>query len=244
MLQGLEEILQEAAALGVTVCVAAGDDGSADMEKKGWDGQPHVDFPASSPFALGCGGTTLGASSGSNAPVERVWNDGPNGGATGGGVSNFFPKPFYQDNVSVPAPAQSAGGRGVPDVAADADPNTGYSVVIGGAKQEIGGTSAVAPLYAGLIARINQSLTSAAGNPVGFINPLLYAQSATAGVFHDITVGNNDVYHDLGGEFEAGPGWDACTGLGSIDGTNLLAALTGQQPPAPPPPPSKRKKKA
>lgn len=242
MLQGLQEILQEAAALGVTVCVAAGDNGSADEDKNVWDGKPHVDFPASSPYALACGGTTLDASSAPSTPVETVWNRGVKGGATGGGVSNFFPKPSYQANVSVPAPANSAGGRGVPDVSADADPYTGYSVVIGGQEQPIGGTSAVAPLYAGLIARINQSLTSGGGNPVGFINPLLYAQSTPAGVFHDVTLGNNDIYNDLGGEFEAGPGWDPCTGLGSIDGAKLLAALPGQQPAASPPPTLSAKK--
>jgi kumamolisin len=244
MLQGLQEILQEAAALGVTVCVAAGDDGSADMEQKVWDDKPHVDFPASSPFALACGGTTLDASSGPDAPVETVWNRGANGGATGGGVSNFFPKPSYQANVNVPAPANSAGGRGVPDVSADADPYTGYSVYIDGQEQPIGGTSAVAPLYAGLIARINQSLTSGGGNPVGFINPLLYAQSTSVGLFHDVTSGNSDIYHDLGGEFEAGPGWDACTGLGSIDGAKLLAALPAQQPATPPAVPSPSAKRA
>ncbi len=238
MLQGLQEILQEAAALGVTVCVAAGDDGSADMEQNVWDDKPHVDFPASSPYALACGGTTLGASSGPDAPVETVWNDGANGGATGGGVSNFFPKPSYQNNIHVPPPAVAAGGRGVPDVSADADPNTGYNIVVGGQQEQVGGTSAVAPLYAGLIARINQSLTSGGGNAVGFVNPLIYAQSIPAGVFHDVTQGNNDIYNDLDGEFEAGPGWDPCTGLGSVDGANLLAALQAQAGTSPTPPAS------
>jgi kumamolisin len=238
MLQGLQEILQEAAALGVTVCVAAGDDGSADMEQNVWDDKPHVDFPASSPYALACGGTTLGASSGPDAPVETVWNDGANGGATGGGVSNFFPKPSYQNNIHVPPPAVAAGGRGVPDVSADADPNTGYNIVVGGQQEQVGGTSAVAPLYAGLIARINQSLTSGGGNAVGFVNPLIYAQSIPAGVFHDVTQGNNDIYNDLDGEFGAGPGWDPCTGLGSVDGANLLAALQAQAGTSPTPPAS------
>jgi kumamolisin len=238
MLQGLQEILQEAAALGVTVCVAAGDDGSADMEQNVWDDKPHVDFPASSPYALACGGTTLGASSGPDARVETVWNDGANGGATGGGVSNIFPKPSYQNNIHVPPPAVAAGGRGVPDVSADADPNTGYNIVVGGQQEQVGGTSAVAPLYAGLIARINQSLTSGGGNAVGFVNPLIYAQSIPAGVFHDVTQGNNDIYNDLDGEFEAGPGWDPCTGLGSVDGANLLAALQAQAGTSPTPPAS------
>jgi kumamolisin len=226
LLDGLEQILQEAAALGVTVCVAAGDDGSPDMPKNTWDKKPHVDFPASNPFSLACGGTTLAAASSAGAPQETVWNDGANGGATGGGVSNFFPKPSYQTNTKVPPPANSAGGRGVPDVAGDADPETGYNMFIGGQQVVIGGTSAVAPLYAGLLARINQSL----GKPVGFVNPLLYAQNMPAGVIHDVTSGNNDIYHDLGGKFTAGPGWDACTGLGSVLGAKLLAALPNLQP--------------
>ena len=230
LLQGLDQILQEAAAMGVTVCVAAGDDGSADELQQNWDGKTHVDFPASNQYSLACGGTTLDSSSTVGSPVETVWNRGAKGGATGGGVSNFFPKPSYQANTNVPVPANKNGGRGVPDVAADADPYTGYTVVIGGQEQGIGGTSAVAPLYAGLIARINQSLTSNGGSTVGFINPLLYAQTIPAGVFHDVTQGNNDIYNDLNGEFEAGPGWDPCTGLGSVDGTKLLAALPNQQP--------------
>jgi len=229
MLQGLQQILQEAAALGVTVCVAAGDDGSPDMQKQVWDKKPHVDFPASSPFSLACGGTTLDSSSKPNSPVETVWNRGVKGGSTGGGVSNFFPKPSYQSTVNVPLPANPNGGRGVPDVSADADPFTGYNVVIGGQEQPIGGTSAVAPLYAGLMARINQSLTSGGGNPVGFVNPLLYSQAAPAGDFHDITSGNNDIYKALKGKFTAGPGWDPCTGLGSVDGAKLLASLSNQQ---------------
>lgn len=228
MLDGLQEILKDAAALGVTVCIAAGDDGSADMPKNVWDGKPHVDFPASSPFALACGGTTLDSSSKPGVPVETVWNRGAKGGSTGGGVSNFFPKPSYQANTNVPNPANTSGGRGVPDVSADADPFTGYSVVIGGVQQPIGGTSAVAPLYAGLIARLNQSLTKNGGNPVGFLNPLLYAQPSP--LFHDVTSGNNDIYNDLNGEFSAGDGWDPCTGLGSVDGVRLLAALPQQQP--------------
>ena len=228
MLKGLQEILQEAAALGVTVCVAAGDDGSPDMVKKVWDKKPHVDFPASSPFALACGGTTLDSSSAADSPVETVWNRGVKGGSTGGGVSNFFAKPSYQSSVDVPPPANPQGGRGVPDVSADADPFTGYNVVIGGQEQPVGGTSAVAPLYAGLLARINQSQATSGGNSVGFVNPLLYSQAAPAGAFHDVTSGNNDIYKALKGKFTAGPGWDPCTGLGSVDGVKLLASLSGQ----------------
>jgi kumamolisin len=229
MLQGLQQALQEAAALGVTVCVAAGDNGSADEAQNTWDGKPHVDFPASSPYSLACGGTSLESGSKQGAPIEVVWNKGTQGGATGGGVSNFFAKPSYQSGVDVPPPANSGGGRGVPDVAGDADPYTGYNIYVGGQQQTFGGTSAVAPLYAGLLARINQRLTSGGGNPVGFANPLLYPLETSSGsstVFHDVTSGNNDIYGKLKGEYEAGPGWDPCTGLGSIDGMNLLGALS------------------
>jgi len=227
LLQGLEQALQEAAVLGVTVCAAAGDSGSPDMPKKGWDHKPHADFPASNMYALACGGTSLDPSSAPNAPVETVWNRGATGGATGGGVSNVFAKPSYQAAVNVPRPAVSAGGRGVPDVSGNADPYSGYSVVVGGTAQVIGGTSAVAPLWAGLLARINQSLARKGSNAVGFANPLLYAPTARA-AFHDITQGNNDIYKALHGEYPAGRGWDPCTGLGTPDGTRLLGALSGQ----------------
>ena len=172
MLQGLEQALEEAAAIGVTVCVAAGDNGSADEVLAQWDHKPHVDFPASSLTLWPAAVTTLAASSVPNSPVETTWNEGASGGATGGGVSNFFPKPSYQSNTNVPAPVSSARGRGVPDVSGNADPYSGYQVFVDGKAQTIGGTSAVAPLWAGLLARINQKL----GKPVGFINTLLYAQ--------------------------------------------------------------------
>jgi kumamolisin len=139
-------------------------------------------------------------------------------------VSNFFPKPSYQANANVPAPAVSAGGRGVPDVSGNADPYSGYQVFVDGSAQVIGGTSAVAPLWAGLLARINQKL----GKPVGFVNALLYASDASS-AFHDVTEGNNDIYNDLRGKFPAAPGWDPCTGQGTPNGTAVLAVLTGQE---------------
>src|SRR5487761_976903 len=223
LLTGLDQALQEAALLGVTVCAAAGDNGSADMPLKGWDHKPHADFPASDPYALACGGTTLKAtSSGIN---ETVWNEGVAGGATGGGVSNAFGKPAYQASISVPPPATPSGGRGLPDVAGNADPETGYEVVAGGKPVVIGGTSAVAPLWAGLLARINQQLASNARKQVGFLNPLLYGTAYAAGAFHDVVEGNNDFYGDLQGKYPAAKGWDPCPGLGSPDGTKVLAAL-------------------
>ncbi len=208
----MDEAFQSAAALGVTVCVAAGDDGSTDGVT---DGLNHVDFPASSPNVLGCGGTRL-VGSGSTISSETVWNELANSeGATGGGVSDVFPLPTYQNAAKVPSSANPSHnvGRGVPDVSGDADPTTGYITLVDGQSGVTGGTSAVAPLWAGLIALINQSL----GQPAGFINPLLY-QNAGSGAFHPITSGNN-------GAYSAGPGWSACAGLGSPVGTQIAAAL-------------------
>ncbi len=212
-LTNFDEAFQAAAATGVTVCIASGDNGSSDGLN---DGHNHVDFPASSSFVLGCGGTTMQASNG-QIVNETVWNEQPSGGATGGGVSDVFPLPAWQDGFDVPSPTVESGGRGVPDVSGDADPNTGYNVLVDGEKMVIGGTSAVAPLWAALVARVNQKI----GKPVGFLNPLIYAQAIEASGFHDVTAGNN-------GSFSASPGWDPCTGLGSPDGARLLAALNGK----------------
>jgi kumamolisin len=206
----IDEACQAAAALGVSITVAAGDDGSNDDYP---DKLNHVNFPASSPHVTACGGTKL-VGSGTTITSEVVWNENSSGnGATGGGVSNFFPLPEWQDNVKVPSPAVSTGGRGVPDVAGNADPFSGYIVRVDGVTSPIGGTSAVAPLWAGLIALSNAQNKSSAG----FLNPALYAAGTQKG-FHDITVGNN-------GAFKAGPGWDACTGLGSPIGTSIVGIL-------------------
>jgi kumamolisin len=205
----LNAACQAAGAVGVTITVAAGDDGSTD----GGTGN-NVDFPASSPYVLACGGTTL-EGSGATITSEAVWNELASGeGATGGGVSTLFPLPTWQQNSNVPAPITSGGGRGVPDVAGDADPSTGYEVRVDGETMVIGGTSAVAPLWAGLIALANQQNGVAAG----FVNPTLYAAGAEQKAFHDITQGNN-------GAFSAGPGWDACTGQGSPVGSAVIELL-------------------
>jgi kumamolisin len=208
-LTAMQTALEDAAALGMTVTVAAGDNGSSDGES---DGKPHVDFPASSPYALGCGGTKLTAKGGTIAS-EVVWNEtAADEGATGGGVSVEFPLPTWQAQSHVPAAPNGSAGRGVPDVAGNADPLTGYQVLVDGESQVIGGTSAVAPLWAALIARCNQHL----GAPLGDVHAALYAIGAQA--FRDITQGNN-------GAYSAGPGWDACTGRGAPNGQALLTAL-------------------
>ena len=208
-MQAFNSLLQSAAALGVTICAASGDSGSSD----GSGGGDQVDFPASSPYVLACGGTHLSAS-GSKITHEVVWNDGAQGGASGGGVSTAFPVPAWQQGLSATSTgggSQPLSGRGVPDVAGDASPLTGYEVLVDGSQTVVGGTSAVAPLWAALIARIN----AAKGQPAGLINPKLYK---APGVCNDITQGNN-------GSFAASTGWDACTGLGSPNGEKVAAAL-------------------
>jgi kumamolisin len=211
----LDAACQSAAALGITITVAAGDNGSTDGLT---DGLNHVDFPASSPHVLACGGTKL-IGSGSSISSEVVWNElSNNEGATGGGVSNFFPLPTWQANAGVPKPTVSGGGRGVPDVSGDADPSTGYTIRVDGQTLPIGGTSAVAPLWAGLIAVANAQN----GTTAGFIQPAIYAAKGKA-AFNDITSGTN--YSGTPAGFKAGPGWDACTGLGSPIGTKLITVV-------------------
>ncbi|MEU3876218.1 MULTISPECIES: S53 family peptidase [Streptomyces] len=208
-----DEALVDAAALGVSVFAASGDDASTDGAA---DGRPHTDFPASSPHVVACGGTRLDAD-----PVhgtvrsETVWHT--DGQGTGGGVSHAFRLPTWQSQAGVPTVPGHPAGRGVPDVSAVADPETGYEVLVDGQPQVVGGTSAVAPLWAALACRLSEAL----GRPLGLLQPLLYPGAIpghTAPGFRDITQGDN-------GHFTAANGWDACTGLGSPNGAELLDRL-------------------
>jgi kumamolisin len=215
----VDQAMQAAKARGVTICCASGDDGSSDGAARGAE----VDFPASSPSVLGVGGTKLVASNGASPAIteETVWNELFHGaGAGGGGISEIFSKPAYQSAVTVPPSANPPHriGRGVPDVCAVADPETGVVImnVDGRHLEPIGGTSAAAPFWAALIARLNQGLKARCG----FLNQILYTKFAK-GVLRDITEGDN-------GAYAAGKGWDACTGLGSPDGERLLSALAGR----------------
>jgi kumamolisin len=210
-MQVMDQAFQTAATVGVTVCCASGDDGSQDRVG---DGRAHADFPASSPNVLGCGGTRL-IDAGGAIDSETVWNDAY--GASGGGVSDVFELPYWQSSSGVPQSVNPGGrvGRGVPDIAGDADPETGYEVLVDGESLVFGGTSAVAPLWAGLLALANEQLVE----PVGFLNPLLYQElNDVAAVVGDVTVG------DIG-DYQARSGWDACTGLGTPRGEGLMAAL-------------------
>ncbi|WP_198117302.1 S53 family peptidase [Massilia rhizosphaerae] len=218
-LAAMNQAFESAAALGVTVCCAAGDAGSGDQNPDNGtpDGRAHADFPASSPYVLGCGGTRLTADGGTIA-AETVWNDDPASSATGGGVSDVFDLPAWQTDAGVPKSVNPGArvGRGVPDVAGNASPATGYRVRVDFMTYTIGGTSAVSPLWAGLVALLNQKLAQ----PVGWLNPLLYGPLVGSGAMRDITSGDN-------GGYAAGAGWDACTGWGAPVGTKLLAALEG-----------------
>jgi kumamolisin len=214
------EVFAAAGALGITVCIASGDHGTADLDASDWDGKIHVDHPACDDLVLGCGGTQIA----SNKDV--VWNDGTpfdvnvqggGGWASGGGISEIFPVPSYQAAAKLPDSIDNGkSGRGVPDVAMSA---TNYFTRVDTSEGASGGTSAVAPLMAALVTRLNQAKKKS----VGFLNPFLYSNVAK-GVVQDVTSGTNAIKNTIKG-YEAGPGWDACTGLGTPDGTAILNNL-------------------
>jgi kumamolisin len=225
-IQQVNETLKEAALLEITVCVASGDDGADDQVG---DGHAHVDFPASSPYALSVGGTTLHIESGKR--VETAWKTGDglrkdNGGSSGGGRSVVFDSPTWQSSVTIPSTNPGAkSGRCVPDVSADADGNTGYFMVVDGQAGPNGGTSASAPLWASLVARINASL----GKRIGYLTPLLFQAASGGGpsigaqACNDITQGNNSTPGVTG--YQAGNGYDLVTGWGTPIGSKLLTLL-------------------
>jgi kumamolisin len=216
------ELFAAAGTLGITICVASGDHGTADLDASSWDQKIHVDHPACDDLVLGCGGTQVDPTSGKDV----VWNDGtpfnvntPGGGgwASGGGISEVFAVPSYQTNANVPVSIDNGKpGRGVPDIAMSA---TNYFTRVDTSEGASGGTSAVAPLMAALVARLNQAM----GKNVGFLNPLLYTNAAN-GVVQDVTQGTNAITGTVKG-YNAGPGWDACSGLGTPIGTAILSKL-------------------
>lgn len=207
--QDMENAAAEATAAGMIVFAASGDNDSSD----GGPSAANVDLPAGCPHVVGCGGTRKTRS------AETVWNDSPGnaaGGGTGGGYSTLFAMPTWQTAAHAPV----GPGRMVPDVAANADPETGYEIYYQGSSQVVGGTSAVAPLYAGLFASF--------GKKLGFVSPGLWASS---GAFVDIISGDNGNYHS-----QVGP--DPCTGLGVPVGSKLdglFISQTGSPTPAPAP---------
>lgn len=220
----LEEISQtfyEASLLGVTIFVASGDHGSSCGEA---DGRAHVSYPGSDPWITSCGGTRI-AAAGAGGFSETTWDDangnGETSSATGGGISDVFPLPAWQNGVGVPPSANPGGrvGRGLPDISGNASPASGYVLDVDGADQQVGGTSAVAPLYAGLLALIN----ARRGKPVGFLNPTLYALRNTPTI-RNIADGASNATGGAPG-YTAVAGWNGCTGLGVVDGAALLQRL-------------------
>jgi kumamolisin len=211
----VNQAFEAAAARGKTIMAAAGDSGATDGVSSG----VHVDFPASSPWVLSCGGTRL-AGAGVTVSSETVWNDlGSNEGATGGGISTVFALPTWQADAKVPDHVSSGKpGRGVPDVSSLADPETPFIVAQPQGTGGVGGTSAAAPLWASLVARLN---ARPGARPVGYLNPALY--TLTPNPLRDITTGSNAAPDGPG--YSAGPGWDACTGWGSPGGSSLATAL-------------------
>jgi len=220
----VHDAFRAAAALGITVLAVTGDDGSNCKQN---DGRAHVEYPASDPWVTACGGTMINRL---GPPLNQgTWKNGANR-TTGGGVSWRWPRPLWQANCGVPTGPNGQTGRGIPDVAGNADPENGYGypIYVFGERQVWGGTSAVAPMYAGLVALLNAEL----GARVGFLNPTLY-QFGGGPVYEDIADGaNNAVVYDKKshkrspGSYVSIPGWDACTGWGTINGTTLLEKLT------------------
>jgi kumamolisin len=210
----MNDALAEAGQHGITVVAAAGDNGATDGVR---DGHTHVDFPASSPWVLACGGTQIVDARGT-LRSEVVWNDGQ-GGSTGGGVSSLFPRPAWQAAVNVPPRFSGGAGRGIPDVVANASPRSGYQAYVSGQWVLLGGTAGTAPFWAGLVALLNQGL----GHNLGYLNPVLYTKIGPAGVLRAVTQGNNS-FADVQG-YSAGAQWSAASGWGSPDGARLLAAL-------------------
>ncbi|MGC9949212.1 MAG: S53 family peptidase [Bryobacteraceae bacterium] len=215
----MDQLFQDAANLSITVLVSSGDSGAFIASQT----VAQTSYPATEPWVIACGGTTIGNINGATFD-EYAWNDTGAGGpgASGGGVSARYPLPAYQQGIGVPNRiGTQQPGRGVPDIAGNASENSGYMQFINGQSQPVGGTSAVAPLYAGLIALINANL----GFAVGFINPTLYRLAGSA--FRDIVSppgpANNSFGQVTG--YPVGAGWDACTGLGSVNGTVLQNGL-------------------
>lgn len=248
-------LLQEAAVQGQTFVTAAGDDGAQDCDDppEDPDNRLEIDDPASQPFATGVGGTSLDLNV---SPFsESVWNSngetlgpGVSPGAGGGGISTLWPMPSYQSTApaalnviepgissSTPCAATGVDCREVPDVAADADPSTGYIFYYNGSDeaygspagwQATGGTSAAAPLWAAVFALVDAN-ASCLGRPIGFANPALYrlAGADEDRYFNDVQSGNNDFTLASGSLYTAGVGYDMASGLGSPNATALVGGL-------------------
>ncbi|GMA58424.1 peptidase [Alicyclobacillus sacchari] len=216
-LQSMADIIQKLDERGVTVCIASGDQGAYGLHNPYGPYSRHADAPATSPHAVAVGGTHLYAHGG-----ECAWTYlGPqHGGASGGGFSDIFPKPSWQ--TAVPGHA-----RGVPDLALNADPDSGYQMVFQGQPTIVGGTSVACPVFAAMIALANERRASLGRKPLSSLPQVLYSYSSQLG-FRDIVVGDNTYNGVIG--YEAKPGWDAVTGFGSVDATTFIETLANDIP--------------
>ncbi|HEV2217715.1 MAG TPA: S53 family peptidase [Candidatus Dormibacteraeota bacterium] len=212
----LQSMEVQAQAQGMSHFVATGDSGAYECGESGY---PAASFPSTLPNVTAVGGTTVFESTQGTYFQEYAWGSPLDESGGGGGRSQVYSLPDYQQ------PVQDANGHGyrqLPDVSADADPITGYRIVLGGRDTQAGGTSASTPLWASVIALINQDLKAKGLREVGFANPALYwmgenRSKFSTPPFHDVTAGNNLAY-------DAGPGWDFATGWGSMDAAALESA--------------------
>lgn len=218
-MHALDRWFQTAAVIGMTVCCSTGDFGDGTMRRGATPNVLTAQFPATSPHILACGGTALDPAAGTETAWNQVW--GGMAMAGGGGFSEVFPLPEWQRAAGIdpakwiPKGNTSGNGRAIPDIAAKANMAEGYSIPIGGTPVPAGGTSAAAPLWAGLVALLNEGLKGRAGS----LNALFYDGTLDAAL-RDIVEGDT-------GQFRTCKGWDACTGWGSPNGTALLRALRG-----------------
>jgi subtilase family serine protease len=209
---------------GATFFSSSGDEGAtdyADLNAQQVANVPTTSFAPDSPWVTSVGGTTV-LPHGNNTFTERVWNSGD--GASGGGFSRFYPTPNYQKTLPASAQQELQNRRGVPDVAADADPSTGLAIYEDGQWTMAGGTSAAAPVWAGIMAIVNQR----AGHPLGFINPALYKLATGSSYnqdFRDVTVGDNHFAPTNVAGYSAAQGWDPTTGLGTPKADKLIPDL-------------------
>lgn len=214
------QIFMQMAAQGQTLFAASGDAGAYDTTV---NNKPvlSVDDPASQPYVTGVGGTRLILGAGQSYGSESVWSNGANQSGGGGGISQVWPLPDWQQTVTTKA---SNTMRNVPDISLNSDPATGYSIYYRGGWTVLGGTSCAAPIWSGFAARVNQQRIANGLPSLGWFNPTLYKTAQTlrySSDFHDITQGNNLYY-------SAGPGYDNATGWGTFLGAGLFQDLTAQ----------------
>lgn len=236
-MESIDQFFEDAAAQSITVFISSGDNGSQNNSGVSGDGGVFLTYPAGSAWVTAVGGTVLGCASGTIGTSnfqEWVWNDDPTTagyGASGGGISTYWPVPSYQASVTLPVSLNTGGtGRGVPDIAGNASPQSCYLFYVNGSAEQIGGTSVSTPMYAGQMASINTQI----GKNAGFINPSLYKVGSGSSSIRDIVTASGSANNNATSITPGYPvtvGWDACTGLGVINGNNFATYLSNTPAP-------------